>query len=396
MNKGSFKQIFTGKSTHRISKVATLALTTSVLVAMVAIDASASPKGISTAIAGPTRHTPVFASEASLSELFSFGRHHDPVKPAKPKDPTTTTTTPVASGGGSGTSTPTTPVTSGGGGGGGGTPAPTTTTTDPAPPTTTTTTPAPSTPTTTDPAPSTPSTTTTPYPLGVADSAAVSGYDPPTADALPGFTQSYVTAFSGTSLPSGWSAYSGAPGGDSGAQWSASHVVVSNGFLSLNTFQDPAYGNEWVTGGLCQCAVSNTYGAYFVRSRVTGAGPTNVELLWPTYGWPPEIDFNETYGGTTSTSATVHFGASNSQDGRTLNSIDMTQWHTWGVIWTPESITYTVDGQVWGTVTNTSEIPDQPMTLDLQQQTWCSSGFACPTSPQSMQISWVAEYTPNS
>ena len=26
----------------------------------------------------------------------------------------------------------------------------------------------------------------------------------------------------------------------------------------------------------------------------------------------------------------------------------MTQWHTWGVIWTPTSITYTVDGSVWG------------------------------------------------
>jgi hypothetical protein len=33
------------------------------------------------------------------------------------------------------------------------------------------------------------------------------------------------------------------------------------------------------------------------------------------------------------------------------------------------------------------------MVLDLQQQTWCSSGFACPTSPQSMDIAWVAEYT---
>ena len=168
--------------------------------------------------------------------------------------------------------------------------------------------------------------------------------------------------------------------------------------LSLNTFQDPNYNNEWVTGGLCQCGLSQTYGAYFVRSRLTGPGPTGVELLWPSANvWPPEIDFNETGGNTSQTSATVHWATStnpNNQDQRSLN-IDMTQWHTWGVICTPTSIVYTVDGNVWGTVSNSSEVPNQPMTLDLQQQTWCASGWACPTAPQSMQIDWVAEYSKN-
>ena len=30
--------------------------------------------------------------------------------------------------------------------------------------------------------------------------------------------------------------------------------------------------------------------------------------------------------------------------------------------------------------------------LIIQQQTWCSSNFACPTDPQSSQLEWVAEY----
>jgi beta-glucanase (GH16 family) len=172
---------------------------------------------------------------------------------------------------------------------------------------------------------------------------------PPSADALAGYTQSYVNDFSGTSLPAGWDN---------------------------------------------QCGLSQTYGSYFVRSRQTGPGPTTVHLLWPVARvWPPEIDFNETGGDVTSTSATVHFDNPTSIDQRTLK-IDMTQWHTWGVIWTPSSITYTVDGQVWGKVAVASEIPDQAMTLDLTQQTWCSQGYACPTSPQSTQIDWVAEYTP--
>lgn len=264
---------------------------------------------------------------------------------------------------------------------------PTTTTTVAAPPTTTTTVDPPTTTTTVAPAVS------SEYPIGTPDSAEVSGMAPPASSALSGYSQSYVYDFSSaTSLPSGWYDFTGQPGGDPGAQWASSHVVVGDGMLSLNTWQDPAYNDEWVAGGVCQCGLANTYGAYFVRSRVTGAGPTQVQLLWPTGSWPPEIDFNETGGTTTGTSATVHFDSTNEQDQRTL-TIDMTQWHTWGVIWTPTSITYTVDGQVWGTVTVASEIPDQPMTLDLDQQTWCQSGWACPTTPQSEQINWVAEYT---
>jgi beta-glucanase (GH16 family) len=211
---------------------------------------------------------------------------------------------------------------------------------------------------------------------------------------MAGYTESYVNDFTGTALPAGWGAYSGKPGGDPGSQWGAAHAVVSNGMLQLETYQDAAYGGEWVTGGVSQYGHSQTYGAYFVRSRVTGPGPTNVELLWPVAPvWPPEIDFNETGGATIGTSATVHWAPGNQQEQHSDHTVDMTQWHTWGVIWTPTSITYTVDGVAFGTVTNPSEIPNQAMTLDLQQQTWCNSGYACPTSPQSMDIDWVAEYT---
>ena len=236
------------------------------------------------------------------------------------------------------------------------------------------------------------------YPVGVASSADPSNMAPPGADAFPGYSLTYVNDFNGSSLPSGWDTYDGVPGGDAGAQWSSAHVTVSGGLLNLNTYQDPAYNNEWVAGGLCQCGLARTYGAYFVRSRVTGAGPTNVELLWPTGNtWPPEIDFNETNGVSSGTSATTIWAVSGSNRSQVQvkMAIDMTQWHTWGVIWTPTSVTYTVDGRIWGTVNSTSEVPHQPMTLDLQQQTWCSSGFACPTAPQSMQIDWVAEYASN-
>jgi beta-glucanase (GH16 family) len=239
----------------------------------------------------------------------------------------------------------------------------------------------------------------TPYPIGVVSSSEPSGYAPPAADAMPGYTLTYSNDFTGTTLPAGWGVFTGSPTGDPGSQWESSQVVVSGGMLQLNAAQDPALNNEWITGGLCQCGLSQTYGAYFVRSRETGAGPTIVELLWPTQGWPPEIDFTETGGQTDSTTATNIWGLDSSGDKEQQQvglSIDMTQWHTWGVVWTPTSITYTVDGQSWGTFTVPSEISSQPMSLHIQQQTWCSSGFACPTSPESTDVDWVAEYTPSS
>jgi hypothetical protein len=241
-----------------------------------------------------------------------------------------------------------------------------------------------------------PSTT---YGTGTADSSQPSGMDPPGANALAGYTQTYVTDFPGTSLPAGWYTYSGTPGGDPGALWASSHDVVGGGMLQLETYQDPAYNNQWVSGGLKMSGISQIYGAYFVRSRVvgTGTGPDDVALLWPANNsWPPEVDFNETLGSDTSSTATLHYGSTNNMDYRTA-SIDMTQWHTWGVIWTPTSITYTVDGVVWGTVAVASEIPNTPMTLDLQQQTMCDAGvnWGCPTTPQSMDVNWVAEYAPN-
>jgi beta-glucanase (GH16 family) len=221
---------------------------------------------------------------------------------------------------------------------------------------------------------------------------------------MTGYSLSYSTDFTGSTLPSGWSAYSGSPGSsDPGSQWATTHAVVGGGILSLNAFQDPAFGNEWVTGGVSQTGVSRQYGAYFVRSRETGAGPTLVELLWPTNNtWPPEIDFDETAGPSTRTAATSIWGPSGVKNQvQSWLTIDMTQWNTFGVIWTPTEDTYTINGKAWWTVSNAGEIPATPMNLDLQQQTWCGAAAglddedACPTAPESMQIDWVAEYKAN-
>lgn len=238
--------------------------------------------------------------------------------------------------------------------------------------------------------------TTTPvggYPIGTSSVSEKSRKGPPGPKSLPDYTLAYVNTFNGTSLPPGWDAFGGVPGGDPGAQFAATHTVVNGGLLRLNTWKDAAYHKKWVTGGVCQCGLARKYGAYFVRSRITGPGPNEVELLWPASNiWPPEIDFSETGEITSGISSTLHFGATNHIDQLSLR-IRMTQWHTWGVVWTPTSVTYVVDGRAWGSINRASEIPHQPMTLDLEQRTMCDSHRDCPTRPVSMLVDWVAEYT---
>ena len=234
-----------------------------------------------------------------------------------------------------------------------------------------------------------------PFPIGIPDSAEPSGEAPPDSSTINGYTLNYVNDFTGTSLPVGWFKFSGQPGGDPGARFEPSHVVVGGGMLSLLTYRDTSWDNRWATGGVCHCGLAHTYGAYFVRSRVSAPGPNEVELLWPNQDiWPPEIDFDETGGLTSELSASLHFGATNHLN-QIFLGINMTKWHTWGVIWSPTSIIYTVDGQEWGSMSVVSEIPNIPMTLDMEQRTKCSVNKQCPAHPVSMQVDWVAEYTPN-
>jgi hypothetical protein len=202
----------------------------------------------------------------------------------------------------------------------------------------------------------------------------------------------YSENFSASSIPRGWFAFGGVPSGDPGAKFGVKHVTVRNGELILSTYRDKTFHNRWVTGGLCQCGRSSLYGAYFVRSRVTGAGPNEVELLWPANNqWPPEIDFLESSSirGTTST---VHWGAANYILQTHETGVNLEAWHTWGVVWTPTQIIYVLDGRAWGVVNNSESVPRRAMTLDLEQRTECTIHRQCPKRPVEMQVDWVAEY----
>jgi beta-glucanase (GH16 family) len=199
-----------------------------------------------------------------------------------------------------------------------------------------------------------------------------------------------------------WARYSGQPAGDPGGWWAPSHVTVSQGVVSLQTYRDPRFGRRWVSGGISSApALKQTYGKYLVRMKMDpGKGVAAVALLWPVADrWPPEIDFAEN-GGATNTrdhiTATLHYGAGNNQIQRSVRR-DFTRWHTIGVKWTPGSLVYTLDGTRWAAISN-SAVPAESMELDLQTQAGtCGDVYApCPdsTTPAhvNVQIDWVAAY----
>jgi beta-glucanase (GH16 family) len=215
---------------------------------------------------------------------------------------------------------------------------------------------------------------------------------------VPGWQLTYSTDFPGDSLPSGWDAYNGEPGGDPDGNWDPANVTVSDG---LNLMATPS-----AQGGVAFYGNPQTYGMYLVRMKgdyEPDLSINNLAILWPAQQgvWPPEVDFYQDAGGTRqSFSASLHVGPDGDGDCCVIASptqdSDGTAWHTYGVQWTPSSITYTIDGQVWASVSSNSlsspaQWPTIPMNLTLQSQNQASAqpGGTIDT----MSVAWVAEYS---
>jgi beta-glucanase (GH16 family) len=242
----------------------------------------------------------------------------------------------------------------------------------------------------------------TPGPTAPLRSPGGSGPGMPSGD-IPGWRMTYAQDFTGSSLPAGWSAYNGEPGGDSNGWWDPSNLTVSGGYLHFNGRYDPSV-HRYSTAGVGFGGMDQTYGMYLVRMKgdyEPGVAISDIALLWPSgNSWPPEIDFFEDSGGTrTLMSAALHPGPNGDDCCQIQHSLALnaTQWHTVGVQWTPSSVSYMVDGNVWATVaaaqlSGGQRWPAQAMSLDLQTQNLHSNYPARPT--ENMTVDWVVEYAP--
>ncbi|HUN34097.1 MAG TPA: family 16 glycosylhydrolase, partial [Trebonia sp.] len=244
-----------------------------------------------------------------------------------------------------------------------------------------------------------PATPVSPSPPTSSHSAQSSSPGPTEQDpltALPNFTPSYVQEFDGDTIPPGWDAYSGVPGGESAqvAQWEPRMCTFSGGEA------------HFMASGIDSCGlqfygVPQEYGAWFARLKGDDEPPglffSDIFLLWPANNqWPPEIDIYEDSGGNRSgTSATLHntvgnacgssptgpclaaYEQTNGGSGGVSN--DGTEWHTYGVEWTPSGVTWLIDGRVIFTapasqVKSPARQPALPMYMDLQSQNLRGTG----------------------
>jgi beta-glucanase (GH16 family) len=222
--------------------------------------------------------------------------------------------------------------------------------------------------------------------LGLVSALLVAPISPPAAAA--GWRLAYSDGFSSGTKPSSscWSIYNG-------GYRKASMVTVQAGMLTIRTGLDPMSGG-WASGGVsgARCT-THTYGKYLIRARAS-AGDSRVNaLLWPTNGWPPEVDFYEMggagdQGARAVVTQTVHYGTrTNHGMIHSKYPCSCTSWHVVGVEWSPGRIAYTYDGKMMRVIT--SHVPAEPMWLALQT---APAGHP-PTLPVSFDIDWVQVYT---
>jgi predicted xylan-binding protein with Ca-dependent carbohydrate-binding module/glycosyl hydrolase family 16 len=155
-------------------------------------------------------------------------------------------------------------------------------------------------------------------------------------------------------------------------RWDDSELSVSDGSLHIGLSKQA--DGIWTTSGVSTSPQSwapghsFTYGKVEIMAKasqeVDGAGPCF--LLWPASNdhWPPEVDILETPHGRGM--FTNHWAGPNGEDvyETTQFDLDYSQWHVYGLEWTPERLVMTVDGQVMKTYTG--HIPTEAMSVGLQ------------------------------
>jgi beta-glucanase (GH16 family) len=189
------------------------------------------------------------------------------------------------------------------------------------------------------------------------------------------FREAFFDGFDGTALDmSKWTTpYGGGNLYYNGAfRWDNSELSVSDGAMHIGLTKQA--DGIWNTSGALTAPQpwgpghAFTYGKVEIRAKasqeVDGAGPCF--LLWPASNdhWPPEVDILETPHG--EGMFTNHWAGPNGED--TYESarfdLDVGQWHVYGLEWTPDRLTLTLDGEEVHTFT--TNIPTEPMSVGLQ------------------------------
>ncbi|HZF74287.1 MAG TPA: glycoside hydrolase family 16 protein [Acetobacteraceae bacterium] len=214
------------------------------------------------------------------------------------------------------------------------------------------------------------------------------------------FTQVFYEDFNGNSLDrSIWKSLYSGQHGNGMFRWDPSQLEMGDGKLTIATERD---GGSWMAGGLSTIPVGQTYGSYEFHARMdAGKGTSAVILLWPSNNqWTDEVDIVEAHRGDRSGFAFVNHG-----DPMVTNYIDLdlTQWHTFRLDWTPGDLRLFVNGNQVSQITQ--DVPSQPMSLSMQTQVHAAwenwfGGAPDGSTPSrvELEVDWVrvSSYTPGS
>jgi beta-glucanase (GH16 family) len=226
---------------------------------------------------------------------------------------------------------------------------------------------------------------------------------------LPGWTQVYSDDFSQsvplgqfpaavssqwTDYPDGWNDTTG-NGEYEPSQVVSIHDGVMDLYLHTQNGVHMVAAPEPVIPGAPGSDGGLLYGRYSVRFKADPVpGYKTAWLLWPDSNqWSegeidyPEGDLNNTFD------AYMHYrGDPTSQDVYST-SATYTSWHTATIEWTPQAVTFYLDGQDIGSSTNTGDIPDTPMHLVLQTETQLTGGPPSDSAAGHVYIDWVVVYS---
>lgn len=240
---------------------------------------------------------------------------------------------------------------------------------------------------------------TTPSTGGGGTTAAPSGVAAPLGN-LPQWRQVFVDDFT-TPVARGafpgpyasrWLSYHGFPDTRRGGDYNQGIIAVANGALEMNLHSVngraqvaapvPLVNGRW--GG-------QTYGKFSVRFKSDSLpGYHAAWLLWPdSENWNEgEIDFPEgDLGG--QIEGYVHcIGNPSANCGWTHTGTPFTGWHTADIEWTPQRVTFTLDGRQ---VLTSTHVPHTPMHWVLQTES--GSSRVDPAVAGKVQIDWVSIYT---
>jgi beta-glucanase (GH16 family) len=180
--------------------------------------------------------------------------------------------------------------------------------------------------------------------------------------------------------------------------YAADDVFIRDGAMIVRAQNRPMGGRSY-TSGQASTRFDFQYGRVEIRAKMP-KGQGFWPALWmlpsdgSTSGWLPEIDIYESINNEGRYFGNHHFptGSGQSQLGPIPVNTDTTAWHVYGFDWTPDSLTWTLDGQPVVSTTNVAASNQHRMFLLITFAlggSWPGPPDGSTPWPSEMQIDYV-------